>query len=380
METLNLKFPHLSEMIFDHLDNQSLSNCKVVCKTWSIYIGEQKFYEIRNIKETVKKFNKLSKPWFEVFKKANTENIMEFRKCLDQIYGKLRNNPPHCVVRINKNVTPLHVCAAAGNTLLYKAIYKLAENKQPRTEDGHEPIVYAVINGRVKMAEFIIQRSADKNPESKNSLTVLHRAAKYGHVEICESILKHLKDKNPKCKSSGITPLHMAASFGHFRVCELIIKHIDSKQRLIPHTNYHDKHVDDEKNPTNAIGWTPLHYAIQQGHVKTSQVIMEAAKHKNPIRNRTISPFHLAALENRVEICDLFMKTIKNKHPRNIIGNTPLHFAAEKGHVKVCMLILQGVKSKSPRNHDGKTPLTVARENNQFKVCWLLEKIWNCVT
>ena len=172
METLNLRFPHLSEMIFDHLDNQSLSNCKIVCKTWSIYIGEQKFYGIRNIKETVKKFHKLSKPWFEVFKKANTEIIMELRNFLNQLYEKLRNNLTPCVLRINKEVTPLHICAGAGNILLYEAIHKIVKNKQPRTENGHEPIVYAVINGHVKMAEFIIQRSVDKNPESKNSLTV----------------------------------------------------------------------------------------------------------------------------------------------------------------------------------------------------------------
>ena len=44
METLNLKFPHLSELIFDHLDNQSLSHCKIVSKSWSIYIRDQKFY------------------------------------------------------------------------------------------------------------------------------------------------------------------------------------------------------------------------------------------------------------------------------------------------------------------------------------------------
>ena len=85
MEILTMRFPHLSEMIFDHLDNQSLANCNIVSKTWSIYIKEQKFYAIRIIKETVLNVsNKLSKPWFEVFKKANTDNLMEVKFCLDQ--------------------------------------------------------------------------------------------------------------------------------------------------------------------------------------------------------------------------------------------------------------------------------------------------------
>ena len=129
METLTLKFPHLSEMIFDHLNNQSLYNCKIVSKTWSIYIGDQKFYGVRIIKETVKKFHKLSEPWLEVFKKANSGNIMELRNCLDQFYEERREKR-----HFNKEVTPLHVSANAGNILLYKAIHKLAKNKQPRTE------------------------------------------------------------------------------------------------------------------------------------------------------------------------------------------------------------------------------------------------------
>ena len=69
---------------------------------------------------------------------------MELRIFLDQLYEKLRNNPPCRVIRINKEVTPLHICAGAGNILLYETIQKLVKNKQPRTENGHEPIVYAV--------------------------------------------------------------------------------------------------------------------------------------------------------------------------------------------------------------------------------------------
>ena len=324
-----MRFPHLSESIFDQLDNQSLTNCKIVSKIWSIYIGEQKFYGLRIIKETVQKFHRLSKPWFEVFKKANTENIMELRNCLD-IFGEDQRKAKKCYfTNLNKEITPLHVSADAGNILLYEAIHKFAKDKQPRTENGIEPIIYAIAKDHVKMALIIIQRNVDKNPESKNGFTALHSAARHGNVKVCESILKHLENKNPKCNYGHTTPLHLAAMFGHVRVYELIMKQID------------------EKDPRDKVGRTP---------------------------------FHIAALTGRFEMCEFIMKNIRNKHPRTTCGSTPLHMAAYNGHVKVCILILQSVKSKNPRNHHGGTPLAVARERNQFKVCWLLEKIWNCVT
>ena len=155
MEILTMRFPHLSEMIFDHLDNQSLANCNIVSKTWSIYIGEKKFYAIRIIKETVLNVsNKLSKPWFEVFKKANTNNIMKLRFCLDQF---LKEN---C---FNEGCTPLHIAAGVGNIFLYESIHELAKNKQPGTEDGTQPVFYAIRNGHVEMAELIIQKNDIKH-------------------------------------------------------------------------------------------------------------------------------------------------------------------------------------------------------------------------
>ena len=98
-----MRFPHLSDMIFDHLDNQSLVNCEIVSKTWSIYIGEQKFYGIRIIREKVKKYQKLTKPWFEVFKKANTETIMKLKNSFGQFKEARKQNPNE----YNKEITPL---------------------------------------------------------------------------------------------------------------------------------------------------------------------------------------------------------------------------------------------------------------------------------
>ena len=84
--------------------------------------------------------------------------------------------------------------------MLYESIHKLAQNKQPKCEDGFEPVIQTIYYGHVKMALFIIERLVDKNPEAKNGWTALHIAAKYGRVEVCDLIMKHLKDKNPKAK------------------------------------------------------------------------------------------------------------------------------------------------------------------------------------
>ena len=50
MEEAFLRFPHLSERIFDSVDNKSLSNCKGVSKSWYDYLDAQKFLETRIIK------------------------------------------------------------------------------------------------------------------------------------------------------------------------------------------------------------------------------------------------------------------------------------------------------------------------------------------
>ena len=38
-----LRFSHLSNLVFENLDNQSLVHCKLISRSWSNYIEQQKF-------------------------------------------------------------------------------------------------------------------------------------------------------------------------------------------------------------------------------------------------------------------------------------------------------------------------------------------------
>ena len=55
MEEVFLRFPHLSENIFDLLDNKSLADCKEVSKSWHFYLAAQKFLQKRIIKANLTK-------------------------------------------------------------------------------------------------------------------------------------------------------------------------------------------------------------------------------------------------------------------------------------------------------------------------------------
>ena len=59
MEEVFLRFPHLSEDIFNALDNKSLASCKEVSKVWYNYLHDQKFVRerrVRVIQEMIEKF------------------------------------------------------------------------------------------------------------------------------------------------------------------------------------------------------------------------------------------------------------------------------------------------------------------------------------
>ena len=63
MEEVFLRFPHLSEDIFNHLDIETLANCEEASKVWFAHLDDQNFLRLRRveiIKKTIGKFQQLA--------------------------------------------------------------------------------------------------------------------------------------------------------------------------------------------------------------------------------------------------------------------------------------------------------------------------------
>ena len=79
---------------------------------------------------------------------------------------------------------------------------------------------------------------------------------KFQGLEICQVILDNIQEeKNPR-DDWGDTPLHEAAKKGHTEIACLIVENV-------------------AENPRNDEGDTPLHEAARRGHTEIASLIVE---------------------------------------------------------------------------------------------------------
>ena len=203
METLFLRFPHLSEAIFDHLENKSLVNCKCINNPWWGYIGSLKLVKIRIIEKSLEAMNVNQMSWKRILKKANMEILEELKLAVNQFY--LFYEKKHF------RLTPTHIAANRGNITLFEFVFRVADLKNPKTDCGLTPLHFAARHGQwhsaVQKCGFcnifmmIVDATGDINPESIQGDTPLQDAAIYRHFSICTLILDKLLPSVIKDKS-----------------------------------------------------------------------------------------------------------------------------------------------------------------------------------
>ena len=108
MDTLFQRFPHLSQEVFDLVDNLCLAKCQKVSLPWYEFLQKQKFHEIRVIKSVIEQFH-------DVGANCYNSKYHGFPKAVGQFFYKARI----------QDSSPLHVVAGFGNLTLFTMIEKI---------------------------------------------------------------------------------------------------------------------------------------------------------------------------------------------------------------------------------------------------------------
>ena len=150
-----------------------------------------------------------------------------------------------------------------------------------------------------ELYEYITAKTEDFNPVTSFRVSSLHLAADAGNFQICRFIIQNLEDGYlPHLQDeNGWTPLHFAADNGSIKVYKLIFK-----------------------NPKNKYGSTPLHSAARSGHFELSKFIKEKLANKNPIDDDDFTTFHHAAFSGNLELCKYLTELTYAKNLMNFLG------------------------------------------------------------
>jgi hypothetical protein len=92
MEDIILRFPTVAESIFAELDNDSLTNSKMVTNLWASFITAGKIPWIRMILKYSGNMVEFFDHWKKTLKRAPVEIVQELALMVEEFYGANQGN------------------------------------------------------------------------------------------------------------------------------------------------------------------------------------------------------------------------------------------------------------------------------------------------
>jgi ankyrin repeat protein len=226
-----------------------------------------------------------------------------------------------------KNVqeqTPLHLAATRNQQEIAGMLVSAGAEIDPRDSYMRTPFLYAARqNGNVNIGKLLLERGADINVRDKYSDMPLNLAAWRGFKDFINFLLDNKAEFDTSDGKIRQT-LHFAAGCGMLR---LFSKVIEMDDNLFASEDRNDRTMriaiaggsteivsilEDKgipvKHNTNVYGWTPVHYAANNGH---SQMVEFLAAKGADLTKRTLSgktPYNLAELSNHTDVMDAIKK------------------------------------------------------------------------
>jgi hypothetical protein len=190
---------------------------------------------------------------------------------------------------------------------------------------------------------------------------ILWIMAKAGHTQLVAPLMNlskvtrnciHLQPimMNVKLGERGMTQLHHCAENGL----------TTSVKRLLSIRNIN-------VNVKDVYGITPLHWAVETGHIEIARLLLQSGAEVNAKGNGGSTPLHSAETYGDVDILHLLVENGADLESQDNAGMRALHFAAWDGNLPIMQeLISRYHVDINARSTDGRTALSWAFEPEIF--------------
>ena len=117
MENIFQRFPVITQMILNNVDDRSLINFKETSRDNDEILNSERFYWIRIMKKYNGNFQEFYESWLKVINKSPVEVVKELALAVYQFFMARET-------RSEKQWHPLSICPAQESFLLCKHIFK----------------------------------------------------------------------------------------------------------------------------------------------------------------------------------------------------------------------------------------------------------------
>ena len=218
---------------------------------------------------------------------------------------------------------------------------------------GWSPLHLTALEGRLDVAQALVDMGADIDKAMDNGCTSLYVASENGHVEMAKLLIKAGADIDKANNDVG-TPLIVASQQGHVEVVRFLLKR------------------GAEINQAQNYGSTPLYIASQQGHVEVVKILLEGGADINQAANDEVTSLFIASQQAHVDVVRVLAERGADVNKARDDGTTPLCIASKNGHVEVVEILLERGAVVDQADNDGLFPLFISSKKGYVEVVEIL--------
>jgi uncharacterized protein len=270
-------------------------------------------------------------------------------------------------------MTGLHWAGANGKVEIAQALIQAGANLEPVTRHGsHTPLHVAARHGRGPVVRVLLDAGADPRALTSSGATPLHQAVLGGSTEAALALLARGVEVDARESAWDQTPLHFAASLDRVDVLKVLLEHGADANAYTRLHDAQEQNAVDRGAAAQARNEVLNAFRQQQGGEPNTwrpgpAEVQAAVRAARDVQAAAQAGSAVAAPADEASGFVAGGDEGVGGGGRTQGGMTPLLHAAREGNVGTVMALLDaGAEIDQPKLGDGYTPLLMALINGQY--------------
>jgi ankyrin repeat protein len=211
--------------------------------------------------------------------------------------------------------TPLHTAVRENDLKMVDTLLKRGADVKAATRYGVTPMAIAAMNGNAAMLRRLLDAGADPDTATPGGETALMTAARTGNAEAVTLLLDRRANVNATESARSQTALMWAVTENHPDVVKLLVArgaNVNAQTKVTtPRGEYVPARAGGASGtgiirqralPTKDGGMSPLLFAVRDGNVAMTRLLLELGADINQTSGNHTSPLLIALLNGQVAL------------------------------------------------------------------------------